>query len=141
ERVVPVAGLLGDVARDRLHELAVGAVLGRVEHGLQRGVGLLEGLDRAARVGERDRDGGGERRAPEALPLLVGEVGARGHARDATSLRAGSVALVKVAVFADVHAHADALDAVLRAADAAGAEEIWSLGDMVGSGPDAAAVV
>ena len=48
---------------------------------------------------------------------------------------------MRVAVFADVHGHADALDAVLRAADAAEVDELWSLGDMVGSGPDAAAVV
>ena len=41
-----------------------------------------------------------------------------------------------VAVFADAHAHGDALDAVLRSADACGAEEFWSLGDMLGGGPD-----
>jgi calcineurin-like phosphoesterase family protein len=44
---------------------------------------------------------------------------------------------VIAAVFADVHAHADALDAVLAAAAASGADELWSLGDMVGRGPDA----
>ena len=43
---------------------------------------------------------------------------------------------MKVAAFADVHAHADALEAVLAAATDAGAKELWSLGDMVGSGPD-----
>jgi len=43
---------------------------------------------------------------------------------------------VLVAVFADAHAHADALDAVIAAADASGAEALWSLGDMVGAGPD-----
>ena len=42
-----------------------------------------------------------------------------------------------VAVFGDSHAHAEALDAVLAAADACGAEQLWSLGDMVGGGPDA----
>ena len=46
-----------------------------------------------------------------------------------------------VAVFADAHAHAEALDAVLAAADASGAEALWSLGDMVGAGPDPDVVV
>ena len=46
-----------------------------------------------------------------------------------------------VAVFGDVHAHAEALDAVLAAADVHGAEELWSLGDMIGGGPDPAYVV
>src|SRR3954462_2047829 len=41
-----------------------------------------------------------------------------------------------VAVFADAHAHAEALEAVMVAADASGAEALWSLGDMVGGGPD-----
>jgi predicted phosphodiesterase len=43
---------------------------------------------------------------------------------------------VLVAVFGDAHAHAEALDAVIGAAERAGAEELWSLGDMIGSGPD-----
>jgi predicted phosphodiesterase len=46
-----------------------------------------------------------------------------------------------VAVFGDAHAHGDALDAVIAAADAAGADELWSLGDMVGRGPDPEHVV
>jgi predicted phosphodiesterase len=41
-----------------------------------------------------------------------------------------------IAVFGDAHAHAEALEAVIRAADRAGAEQLWSLGDMVGGGPD-----
>jgi predicted phosphodiesterase len=41
-----------------------------------------------------------------------------------------------VAVFADAHAHGDALDAVLTAAVDCGAEQVWSLGDMLGGGPD-----
>ena len=41
-----------------------------------------------------------------------------------------------VAVFADAHAHAEAFDAVIAAADASGAAALWSLGDMVGAGPD-----
>jgi predicted phosphodiesterase len=46
-----------------------------------------------------------------------------------------------VAVFGDAHAHGDALDAVLAAAAASGAEQLWSLGDMVGRGPDPERVV
>jgi predicted phosphodiesterase len=41
-----------------------------------------------------------------------------------------------VAVFGDVHAHGDALDAVIDAAEERGVAELWSLGDMVGGGPD-----
>jgi predicted phosphodiesterase len=48
---------------------------------------------------------------------------------------------VRVGVLADVHGNADALEAVLRAAAEAGVDELWSLGDMVGSGPDAARAV
>ena len=44
-----------------------------------------------------------------------------------------------VAVFADMHAHAEAFDAVLEAT--AHADERWSLGDMVGTGPDPEYVV
>jgi predicted phosphodiesterase len=43
---------------------------------------------------------------------------------------------VLVAVFADAHAHAEAFDAVVCAAEASGADQLWSLGDMVGGGPD-----
>jgi predicted phosphodiesterase len=43
---------------------------------------------------------------------------------------------VRIAVFADAHAHAEALEAVLGAA--AGLDELWSLGDMLGGGPDPA---
>jgi predicted phosphodiesterase len=46
-----------------------------------------------------------------------------------------------VAVFGDAHAHAEALDAVLRAAERCGADALWSLGDMVGGGPDPERVV
>ncbi|TML96990.1 MAG: metallophosphoesterase [Actinobacteria bacterium] len=46
-----------------------------------------------------------------------------------------------VAVFADVHAHADALEAVIAAAGARGVDELWSLGDMIGGGPDPERVV
>jgi predicted phosphodiesterase len=46
---------------------------------------------------------------------------------------------MRVAVIADMHAHAEALEAVLAAAD--GVDELWSLGDMVGTGPDPLEVV
>jgi predicted phosphodiesterase len=48
---------------------------------------------------------------------------------------------VLVAVFGDAHAHAEAFDAVVDAAEACGAEQLWSLGDMVGRGPDPEHVV
>ena len=46
-----------------------------------------------------------------------------------------------VAVFGDAHAHADAFDAVIGAAAAAGVDQLWSLGDMIGRGPDPEHVV
>ena len=46
-----------------------------------------------------------------------------------------------VAVFGDAHAHAEAFDAVIGAAEASGAQELWSLGDMIGHGPDPEHVV
>ncbi|MET0761261.1 MAG: metallophosphoesterase family protein, partial [Thermoleophilaceae bacterium] len=46
-----------------------------------------------------------------------------------------------VAVFGDAHAHAEALEAVIRAAESSGVQELWSLGDMVGGGPDPEHVV
>jgi predicted phosphodiesterase len=46
-----------------------------------------------------------------------------------------------VAVLGDSHAHAEAFDAVIGAAESRGVEEIWSLGDMVGGGPDPEHVV
>jgi predicted phosphodiesterase len=49
--------------------------------------------------------------------------------------------VVLVAVFGDAHAHAEALEAVIAAAEASGAEQLWSLGDMVGGGPDPERVV
>jgi predicted phosphodiesterase len=48
---------------------------------------------------------------------------------------------VVVAVFGDAHGHAEALDAVLAAAERHGVDERWSLGDMCGCGPDEAYVV
>jgi hypothetical protein len=48
---------------------------------------------------------------------------------------------VVVAVFGDAHAHAEAFDAVIGAAEASGADERWSLGDMIGRGPDPEHVV
>jgi predicted phosphodiesterase len=46
-----------------------------------------------------------------------------------------------VAVLGDAHAHAEALDAVIGAAESHGVQELWSLGDMVGGGPDPEHVV
>jgi predicted phosphodiesterase len=46
-----------------------------------------------------------------------------------------------VAVLGDPHAHAEALEAVLDAAERRGVDEVWSLGDMVGGGPDPERVV
>ena len=46
-----------------------------------------------------------------------------------------------VAVFGDSHAHAEALEAVIGAAEGCGVQELWSLGDMIGSGPDPELVV
>ena len=48
---------------------------------------------------------------------------------------------MRLAVFSDIHAHGDALDAVLRAAVAARVDALWCLGDMIGTGPDAVHVV
>jgi len=44
--------------------------------------------------------------------------------------------LMLAAVISDIHANAQALDAVLESADAAGVDEIWCLGDIVGYGAD-----
>jgi predicted phosphodiesterase len=46
-----------------------------------------------------------------------------------------------IAVFGDQHAHADALGAVIGAAEHCGVNQLWSLGDMIGSGPDPEQVV
>jgi diadenosine tetraphosphatase ApaH/serine/threonine PP2A family protein phosphatase len=48
---------------------------------------------------------------------------------------------LRVAVLSDIHSNLPALSAVLEAVDAAGTEEIWCLGDVVGYGaqPDACA--
>jgi predicted phosphodiesterase len=48
---------------------------------------------------------------------------------------------VVVGVFADAHGHAEAVDAVVGAAEACGVQELWSLGDMIGRGPDPEHVV
>jgi predicted phosphodiesterase len=49
--------------------------------------------------------------------------------------------VVVVAVFGDAHAHAEAFDAVIGGAEASGAQQLWSLGDMIGRGPDPEHVV
>ena len=46
-----------------------------------------------------------------------------------------------VAVFGDAHAHAEGFDAVIDAAVACGVDALWSLGDMIGRGPDPEHVV
>jgi predicted phosphodiesterase len=42
---------------------------------------------------------------------------------------------MRVAVISDIHANLPALEAVLAAVDAEGADELWCLGDLVGYGP------
>jgi predicted phosphodiesterase len=46
-----------------------------------------------------------------------------------------------IAVLGDQHAHAEALEAVIGAAEGCHVQELWSLGDMIGSGPDPERVV
>ncbi len=43
---------------------------------------------------------------------------------------------MRVAMVSDVHANLPALEAVLAEVDAAGVDELWCLGDIVGYGPD-----
>jgi diadenosine tetraphosphatase ApaH/serine/threonine PP2A family protein phosphatase len=43
---------------------------------------------------------------------------------------------MRVAAITDIHANLPALEAVLEAVDAAGIEEVWCLGDLVGYGAD-----
>jgi predicted phosphodiesterase len=43
---------------------------------------------------------------------------------------------MRVAVISDIHANRQALEAVLAATDAIGADELWCLGDLVGYGAD-----
>jgi predicted phosphodiesterase len=42
---------------------------------------------------------------------------------------------MRIAVISDIHANLHALEAVLAAIDAEGADELWCLGDLVGYGP------
>ena len=48
---------------------------------------------------------------------------------------------MRIAVVSDVHSNLPALEAVLAEVDAAGVDEIWCLGDIVGYGPDPDACV
>ena len=48
---------------------------------------------------------------------------------------------MKIAILADIHANAEALEAVLSAADKAGAGRVIVLGDVVGYGADSAACI
>lgn len=43
---------------------------------------------------------------------------------------------MKLAILTDVHGNVQALDAVLRELDNQGIDDVWSLGDMIGMGPD-----
>jgi diadenosine tetraphosphatase ApaH/serine/threonine PP2A family protein phosphatase len=54
-----------------------------------------------------------------------------------------TLAGVRIAVITDIHANLPALEATLTAIDAAGTEEIWCLGDVLGYGvePDACAAL
>ena len=47
----------------------------------------------------------------------------------------------RIALFSDIHANTVALDAVLAYVEAAGVEELYCLGDLVGYGPDPAGVI
>src|SRR3954467_13697586 len=48
---------------------------------------------------------------------------------------------MQVAICPDIHGNRHAFEAVIAAADAAGAEEVWCLGDLVGYGPEPDACV
>ena len=131
------------------------------------GDGVVEHGD----VEQRRRDGRGERdevehaedsrslliaghRVKDPFPLLGAMAEADSHA---TADRVGGEPIgpqrarrlsrpvrvrgVVVAVFGDAHGHAEALDAVIGAAEACDAQELWSLGDMIGRGPDPEHVV
>jgi predicted phosphodiesterase len=65
----------------------------------------------------------------------------RGERHPNRGARSSTVHVVLVAVFGDQHAHAEALEAVLDDAVSCGADELWSLGDMIGGGPDPERVV
>jgi predicted phosphodiesterase len=47
----------------------------------------------------------------------------------------------RIALFSDVHGNLLALDAVIREIEAAGVDEVYCLGDLVGYGPDPAGVI
>lgn len=48
---------------------------------------------------------------------------------------------MKVAIISDIHSNLEALQAVMRDAEARGAEGVWCLGDIVGYGPDPSEVI
>src|SRR3990172_6551479 len=50
------------------------------------------------------------------------------------ALAGATMRLVRIAILSDVHANLAALEAALR--DAGAADALWSLGDLVGYGPD-----
>jgi len=49
--------------------------------------------------------------------------------------------MVKIAIISDIHGNKEALRAVLRDAEARGAERVWCLGDIVGYGPEPSEVI
>lgn len=59
----------------------------------------------------------------------------------ATNARGARTRPMRVAVITDIHANLQAFEAVLDDAEAAGAEELWCLGDLVGYGADPDACV
>jgi hypothetical protein len=80
ERVLALARLGDHLARERADQLAAPAGF-RLAHDLERGRRLLDRLDRAAGIGERDRHAGHERRALEPRPLVLVEIRLGCHVR------------------------------------------------------------
>src|SRR4051812_16255202 len=91
-RVLALLGLRGDVLGDGLRELPMGSALRGLDEGPDCGAGLLDRLDRAAGIGERDRHRGARGRPPQPFPLLLGEVGLRRHGSTVTDRLLGEVA-------------------------------------------------
>ena len=103
-----------------------GHVRDRLEQDLRQADRVLAQMVEASAV---------RRLRPPSRPLLV----ALDPGVDSPATR--TVPAMRVAVFGDAHAHAEALDAVIAAAEEHGADELWSLGDMIGRGPDPEHVV
>src|SRR6185436_2572444 len=122
------------------------AALARRSHDRGERARRLPPLQPAARVAARRRlcaraARRRRRRGPPGAACRARAAVALGAAQPPRRGRPPAPPAALIAVFADPHAHAQALDAVIAAADAAGAEALWSLGDMVGGGPDPDVVV